>query len=103
MEEEMELMELWIEEVRGFDDTRVVSHKDLLPAQKRMVNERWLALVDVQVKANSVAAASFLWKLVKVLSLVSMVVTPSGWTGDPLVTTEGVAPFLIAPLADPSV
>ena len=101
MEEEMELMELWIEEVRGFDDTRVVSHKDLLPPQKRMVDERWLALVDVQVKANPMAAASFLWKLVKVLSLVSMVV--SGWTGDPLVTTEGVAPFLIAPLADSSV
>ena len=57
MEEEIELMELWIEEVRGFDDMRA-SHKDLLSVQKRMVVEVLLAVVDVQVKADSMVAAS---------------------------------------------
>ena len=57
MEEEIELMELWIEEVRGFDDM-TASHKDLLSVQKRMVVEVLLAVVDVQVKADSMVAAS---------------------------------------------
>ena len=34
----MELMELWMENVRGCDDMRT-SHKDLLSAQKSMVIE----------------------------------------------------------------
>ena len=57
MEEEMELMELWIEEVRVFNDMRA-SHKDLLSMQKRMLIEGWLALVDFQVKADSMTASS---------------------------------------------
>ena len=57
MEEEIELMELWIKEVRGFDDMRA-SHKDLLSVQKRMAVEVLLAVVDVQVKADSMVAAS---------------------------------------------
>ena len=56
MEEKIELMELWTEEVRGFDDMRA-SQKNLLFVQKRMVIEGRLALVDVQVKAQSTAAA----------------------------------------------
>lgn len=46
MEEEMELMEVWIGEVQGYDDMSG-SHKDLLSVQKRMVIVGWLALVDV--------------------------------------------------------
>ena len=57
MEEKMELMEVWIEEARGFDDMRA-SHKDFLSVQKRMVIEGWLAVVEVQVKADSMAGAS---------------------------------------------
>ena len=34
------------------------SHKDLLSVQKRMVVEVLLAVVDVQVKADSMVAAS---------------------------------------------
>ena len=33
-------------------------HTDLLSLQKRMVIEGWLALVDVQIKVDSMAAAS---------------------------------------------
>ena len=36
IEDEMELMELWMENVRGSDDMRA-SHKDLLSVQKSMV------------------------------------------------------------------
>ena len=43
--------------VRGYDDMRA-SHKDLMFVQKWMVIEGWLAVVDVQVKADSMAAAS---------------------------------------------
>ena len=50
-------MELWIEDVREFDDTRAW-HNDLLSVQKSMAIERWLALVDVQDNADSMAAAS---------------------------------------------
>ena len=38
IEDEMELMELRMENVRGCDDMRA-SHKDLLSVQKRTVNE----------------------------------------------------------------
>ena len=46
MEDDMELMELWIENVRGWDEVRA-SHKGLLSLQKSMEIEWWLALVDV--------------------------------------------------------
>ena len=57
MEEETELTEVWIEEVRWFDDMRA-SHNDLLSVEKSMVIEGWLALADVQDNADSMAAAS---------------------------------------------
>ena len=38
MEDEMELMELWMENVRGWDEMRA-SHKDLLYVQKSLVIE----------------------------------------------------------------
>ena len=57
MEGEMELMELWMENVRGWDEMRA-SHKDVLPVQKSMDIEGWLALVSVQDSADSMAAAS---------------------------------------------
>ena len=38
IEDEMELMELWMENVRGCDDMRA-SHKDLLSVQKSTVIE----------------------------------------------------------------
>ena len=57
MEDKMESMELWIEEVWGFDDMRA-SHKDLLSVLKRMAIKGWLTLPDVQVKAQSMAVAS---------------------------------------------
>ena len=56
IEEEVKLMELWIEEVRGFDDM-TASLNDILSVQKRMVIKGWLLLVDVQVKAGSMAVA----------------------------------------------
>ena len=58
MEDGIELMELWIEKVRRLDDMRA-SHKDLLSVQNRIVIEGWLTLVDVQIKADSMASASF--------------------------------------------
>ena len=58
MEDKMELMELWIEDVWGFDETKVW-HNDLLSAQKSMGIGGWLALVDIQDNADSMAAASF--------------------------------------------
>ena len=53
----MELMELWIENVGGWDEMRA-SHKDLLSVQKNMKIEGWLALADVQDSADFLAAAS---------------------------------------------
>ena len=38
MDDQMELMELWMENVRGWDEMRA-SHKDLLSVQKSMVIE----------------------------------------------------------------
>ena len=57
MEDDVELMELWIENVRGWNEVRA-SHKDLLSVQKSMEIEGWLTLVDVQDIADSMAAAS---------------------------------------------
>ena len=57
MEDDMELMELWIEEVHGFDEMRA-SHNDVLSMQKSTEIEGWLVLVDVQGNADSMAAAS---------------------------------------------
>ena len=57
MEVNKELMELWIENVRGWDKMRA-SHKGLLSMQKCMEIEEWLVLVDDQDSADSVAAAS---------------------------------------------
>ena len=53
----MELIELRTEDVRGCDEMRT-SHKDLLSVQKSTVIERWLALLSVQDKADSMAVAS---------------------------------------------
>ena len=53
----MELVELWIGKVLGWDEMRT-SHKDLLSVQKSMEIEGWLALADVQDNADSMAAAS---------------------------------------------
>ena len=53
----MELMELWIENVQGFN-AMWASHKDLLSVQKSMEIKRWLALVNVQDNADSMAAVS---------------------------------------------
>ena len=38
MEDEVELMELWMEDVQGWDEMKA-SHKDLLSVQKNMVIE----------------------------------------------------------------
>ena len=54
----MELMELWIEDVLGWDEMRV-SHKDLLSVQKSREIEGWLALAYVQDRADSMRAAFF--------------------------------------------
>ena len=59
MEDEMELMKLWIEEVCGFDQMRA-SRNDLLSVQRSIVVEGRLALVDAQDNADSMAAASSL-------------------------------------------
>ena len=53
-----EFMELWIENFLGLDEMRTL-HKNLLFVQKSMWIERWLAFLDVQQSADSVAAASF--------------------------------------------
>ena len=52
MELEIELMEWWIEEVRGFDDMWA-SHNDLLYVQKRMVIKGCLTLMNFQLKGDS--------------------------------------------------
>ena len=57
MEDEMELMELWIEEVWGFSDMRDPQN-DLLSVQNSMIIEGLLASVDVQDNADSMAASS---------------------------------------------
>ena len=57
MEDKMKLMELWTEEVHGFDEMRA-SHNDLLSAQKSITIEGWLELKDVQDNADSMADSS---------------------------------------------
>ena len=57
MEGDMEVMELWIENVQEWDEMRAL-HKDLLSVQKSMENEGWLALVEVQDSTDSMEAAS---------------------------------------------
>ena len=57
MEDEMELMELWIEEVWGFNDMRDPQN-DLLSVQNSMIIEGLLVSVDVQDNADSMAASS---------------------------------------------
>ena len=57
MEDKMELMELWIGDVQGFDEMSA-SHNDLISVQKRTEIEQWLALVDVHSNVDSMAAVS---------------------------------------------
>ena len=57
MKGDMEVMELWIENVQEWDEMRAL-HKDLLSVQKSMENEGWLALVEVQDSTDSMEAAS---------------------------------------------
>ena len=73
------------------------SHNDLLSVQKRIVIEGWFVLVNVKDNAASMAAASSSQELVKILSLVLMV--DWGYSSDNCVAP----PFLVPPLADPSV
>ena len=56
MEDKIEFMELWIENVQGLDEMRA-SHKDLLSVQKSMEIKR-LAWMNVQDSADSMEAAS---------------------------------------------
>ena len=77
MEDEMELMELWIDEVQGFDKIKAW-HNDFVSLQKSIMIEGWLALVDGQNNADSLAAASSLKELVNVLPLLLMMVTTLG-------------------------
>ena len=58
MEDKIKLMELWIEDVQGFDEMSA-SHNDLLSVQKRREIEQWLVLVDVHSNVDSMAAAFF--------------------------------------------
>ena len=57
MEEEMELNYSWTEDVRWFY-YRSASHRNFIFVQIRMMIDRWLDVVDVHVKADSMAAAS---------------------------------------------
>ena len=57
MEDDMEVMKLWIENVQEWDEMRAL-HKDLLSVQNSMENEGWLALVEVQDSTDSMKAAS---------------------------------------------
>ena len=57
MEEKMELMDSWMEGRREFDEKSVL-HINVLSLQLKMVNDGCLAVVDVHVKDNFMAAAS---------------------------------------------
>ena len=59
--------------------------------------------MDVHDSADSMAAAFSSKKLVNILPFVLLVVTISGSSGDPVVTTAAAPPFLVPLLADPSV
>ena len=91
-------MELWIEDVQGFDEMSA-SYNDLLSVQERREIEQWLVLVDVHSNVDSMAAASSSLELVNFLPLVLMVVT---WFGDPLIMTAAPPPFFVPLLVDPS-
>ena len=52
----MELMELWVENVEGWNEMRA-SHKELRSVPKSMEIGEWLPLVDVQDSADSMATA----------------------------------------------
>ena len=53
---DMELMELWVENVEGWNEMRA-SHKELRSVPKSMEIGEWLPLVDVQDSADSMATA----------------------------------------------
>ena len=55
MEDDMELIELWIENIRGWHEMRA-SHKNLQSMSLEV--EGWFALVEVQGSADFMAAAS---------------------------------------------
>ena len=57
MEGKMELMGLWTERVRVFDEMSA-SHNDLLSVQKKMVVGGWFVLVDTHNNVDSMAAAA---------------------------------------------
>ena len=59
--------------------------------------------MSAQDNANSMVAASSSKEIVKVRPFVLIVVTTSGCRGDPLMITAAAPPFLVPPLADPSV
>ena len=46
LEYDMKLMELWIQNVQGWEEMRA-SHTDLMSVHKSMEYEGWLALVEV--------------------------------------------------------
>ena len=50
-------MEDEMEEIRWFDEMRA-SHNDLVSVQNSILFERWLALMDGQDNADSMAAVS---------------------------------------------
>ena len=102
MDEEMELMDSWMKDVRGFHDISV-SHRYLLSVQKRMVNDWWFAMVDIHVKVDSMADASSSQELVKVLFLILIDANTSvGCVEGPLVITAAVHSLLVLSAADPS-
>ena len=53
----MELMDSWMDVIREFDEKSVL-HINVLSLQLKMVNDGCLAVVDVHVKDNFMAAAS---------------------------------------------
>ena len=61
-----------------------------------MVNDSWLPVVDVHVKADSMTAASSSWELVHVLPLAFMVANTSGCAGGPPIITAAAAPFPVS-------
>ena len=57
VDDDVDLMKFRIEEVHGFNEMRA-SHNDLLPVQKSMGIEGWLALMNFQDNAYLMAVAS---------------------------------------------
>ena len=79
MEDEMELIELWIKEVRGFDEMRAL-YNDLLSVQKSMEIEERLALVVITsgCSGNPLATCKLLSALVKVYQLLHAIFENTG-------------------------